>query len=224
MLKIGVLGRVSYENRMLIAAAGTPFAKIDGFFSAKDPVKFGSSGRIDSMGDAASIFCRATNVPCKLITGYKGSSEVSLALLRGEVNAQVTSESQTAKLVKGGKIVAVAVLAPNTAPLLPQAKSIFDLVKLNPEQDKWLRFRAGVSDVGRTLVVPDGLPAERLALLRKAVREIMTDKNFVAAAEKARRPIAYAPPEESENIIKGIFAKLSAKERTDIKELLLKAY
>lgn len=222
--KLEFLGRVSYENRILLAAANSPFKKIDAFLSAKTPVKFGSSGRIDGMGDMASIFCRALKIPCKLITGYKGASETALALLRDEVNAQVTSESQSAKLSRGGKLVPVAVLARNKAPLLPGTPTIFELVKMSPAQAKWIDFRAGISDIGRTFVVRDGVPKNRGMFLQNALRSVLTDKGVVAAAKKIRRPISYAPPSDTRKVIKRIFGDLDANERKEIKDLILNGY
>lgn len=222
--KLGFLGRVSYENRVLLASASSPFSKIDAFVKPKVPVKFGSAGRIDGMGDMASIFCQAMDIPCQLITGYKGSSEVTLAVVRNEVNAQVTSESQTAKLVRGGKIKAVAVLAPNKAALLPGTPTIFDLVDLSPKHSKWIRFRAGISDIGRAFVVPPGVPEQRADILEKVIHDVLTDTTVQAQADKIKRPISYAPPDDINKVIKQIFADLAPQERKEVKDLLLNGY
>src|SRR5215472_3250507 len=56
---LAYLGRVSYENRVLVARAGTPYARFDGFLKSGKPVFFGAGGRIDSMGDPASLLCDA---------------------------------------------------------------------------------------------------------------------------------------------------------------------
>jgi tripartite-type tricarboxylate transporter receptor subunit TctC len=218
------LGRVSYENRVLLASAGSPFSKIDAFIKPKQPVYFGASGKIDGMGDTASILCQAMAMPCKVITGYKGSADVTLALVRNEVHAQITSESQSAHQVRGGKINAVAVLGPNKAALLPSVPTIFDLVQLSPKQSKWIRFRAGISDIGRAFVVPPGTPKQRADILEKVIHDTLTDKEVQAQADKTNRPISYAPPDHIDKVIKQLFASLSPQERKEIKDLLLTGY
>jgi tripartite-type tricarboxylate transporter receptor subunit TctC len=224
MSTLRFLGRVSYENRVLLASAGSAFTKIDAFVNPKQPVYFGASGKIDGMGDMASILCQAMAMPCKVITGYKGSADVTLALVRNEVHAQVTSESQSAHQVRGGKINAVAVLGPSKAALLPSVPTIFDLVKLSPKQSKWIRFRAGISEIGRAFVVPPGTPKQRADVLEKVIHDTLTDKDVQAQAAKTNRPISYAPPAHINKVVKQLFADLSPQERKEITDLLLTGY
>ncbi len=218
------LGRVSYENRTLVARKGTPFEHFAGFLKPAKPVFFGAGGRINSMGDPASILCDALGIPCKLVTGFQGAADAALALERGEVDAIVTSESQTAHLVESHPLVAVAILSPHKAPLLPDVPSIFDLVKLSPEKSKWLRFRADVADFGRTLVVPSDTPANRVTVLEKAVASVLSDPTLQAEGARTNRPIAYASAAECRRIVDGILGKVDPQERATIKKLLLTAY
>ena len=222
---LGILARVSYENRILLAGAKTPFHSIDGFEKATSPVVFGSGGRIDGMGDMAQIFCRAMKIPCKLVIGYPGSNDVTMALRRGEVNAQVTSEGQTAMMVRSDNdIVAVAVLSPNRAPMLPKTPTIFELTKLSPEQAKWIRFRAGISDIGRILVLPPKVPAERAQVLEAAFRSVLTDPAVIAEGERTNRPLNFASAGDTRAVIKRIISDLTPDERKEIKELILHGY
>ena len=222
--RLRILGRVSYENRVLLASSKSPFSKIEAFVKPTATLFFGASGRIDGMGDMASILCHALAIPCRIVMGYKGSADVTLAVVRNELTAQVTSESQTAHVAKSGDISAVAVLAPNKAALLPATPTIFDLVELTPERSKWIKFRAGISDVGRVLIVPPGTPKDRADVLERVIHETLTDKELLAQAEATNRPINYARPAEVEKVIKQIFANLSGPEKEEIKNIILNAY
>ena len=182
MATLGVLARVSYENRILLAGAKTPFHSIDGFEKATSPVVFGSGGRIDGMGDMAQIFCRAMKIPCKLVIGYPGSNDVTMALRRGEVNAQVTSESQTAMMVRSD------------------------------------------SDIGRVLVLPPKVPAERAQILEAAFRSVLTDPAVIAEGERTNRPLNFASAGDTRAVIKRIISDLTPDERKEIKELILHGY
>jgi putative tricarboxylic transport membrane protein len=221
---LAYLGRVSYENRTLVGRKGTPYEHIEGFLKSAKPVFFGAGGRIDSMGDPASILCDALGIPCKLVTGFQGAPDAALALQRGEVDAIVTSESQTAHLIKNSPLAAVAILSPNKAPLLPGVPSIFDLVKLSPEKSKWLRFRADVAEFGRTLVVPSDTPADRIAVLDKATASVLSDPSLRAQGARTNRPIAYISAAECRRIVDSILTRIEPKERAAIKRLLLTAY
>jgi tripartite-type tricarboxylate transporter receptor subunit TctC len=222
--KLAYLGRVSYETRTLVARKATPYEHIDGFLHSTKPVYFGAGGRIDSMGDPASILCDALGIACRLITGFQGATDAALALQRGEVDAIVTSESQTAHLIASGPLVAVAILSPNKAPLLPGVSSIFSLIRLSPEKAKWLLFRARIADFGRTLAVPDDTPADRLDVLQEAVTLVLTDRDVLDEGRRTDRPIAYATGAESRRTLDSILTGLDAQERTAIRALLLTAY
>jgi tripartite-type tricarboxylate transporter receptor subunit TctC len=222
--KLAYLGRVSYENRTLVARRGTRYERIDGFLGTAKPVFFGAGGRIDSMGDPASILCDALGIACKLVTGFQGATDAALALQRGEIDALVTSESQTDYLIKSAPLAAVALLSTNKSALMPDVPRLFDIVRLPPERTEWLRFRAKVADFGRILVVPGDTPADRIALLSNAVAAVLTDPAVQDEGARTNRPIAYAPAAESREVLDGIFASVNAKQQAVIRKLLLTAY
>jgi tripartite-type tricarboxylate transporter receptor subunit TctC len=222
--KIGYLGRVSYEKRTLVVQKGKAYVSLDGMRSSPKPVFFGAGDRVDSMGDAASILCHALKIKCKLVTGYKGAADAALAIERGEVDGLVTSESQTANLIRKRDLTAVAVLSQTRSDLLPNVPTIFELAKLSPADGKWLRFRADIADFGRTLIVPGDTPKDRIAALEQAVASALKDPKLIAEGERTNRPIAYASPAELRRIVDDILGKTDAKELDAIKDLLLTAY
>lgn len=221
---LAYLGRVSYENRTLVALKGTPFAHIDGYLKPAKPVFFGAGSRLDGLGEPASILCDALGIPCKLITGFQGATDTALAMQRGEVDAMVTSESQVKHLVMSGPFAAVAVLSANKASLLPGVPSIFDLVHLSPEKARWLRFRAAIADFGRTLVVPSDTPPDRIAALQKAVAAVLSDPAVLEEGARTERPIAYMSAAQSRRTLDGILAGFNPSELAALKKLLLTAY
>lgn len=221
---LAYLGRVSYENRTLVALKETPFAHIAGYLKPAKPVFFGAGSRLDGLGEPASILCDALNIPCKLITGFQGATDAALAMQRGEVDAMVTSESQVKHLVMSGPFAAVAILSANKASLLPDVPSIFALVQLSPERARWLRFRAAISNFGRTLVVPSKTPPDRIAALQKAVAAVLTDSAVQEEGARTERPIAYLSSAESRRTLEGILAGFDPKQLDVLKKLILTAY
>ena len=47
-----------------------------------------------------------------------------------------------------------------------------------------LRFFAGSADMGRSLFVAPGVPADRVAALRKAFHDMLSDPDFIADTRK----------------------------------------
>lgn len=222
--KLIFLGRVSYENRTLLGRKDTAYNALEGFVKSAKDIHFGTGSRTDSLGAPASIFCHAFSLRCKLITGYKGAADVALAVQRGELDAMVTSESQSATLIKSGPMIAIAILSPNAAPLLPGVPSIFKLMKLTPEQEKWMRFNAQMADLGRALIIPGDTPTDRATFLTEAVDSVLTDPAVLAEGARTNRPIDYASGETTKRTLQAFFAGLDQATTETLKNVLLTAY
>jgi tripartite-type tricarboxylate transporter receptor subunit TctC len=59
--------------------------------------------------------------------------------------------------------------------------------------------------VGRPYFAPPGIPKDRLAVLRKAFMETMTDKDFLADAEKSKLEISPVPGDKVEALVKEVY-------------------
>jgi tripartite-type tricarboxylate transporter receptor subunit TctC len=119
----------------------------------------------------------------KLIEGYKSVPEVFLAMERGEVDGQCsrldTIEQDAGPDIKSGKMTLLLSLSekPTGIPGLP---TVFDFIK-NDSDRQMMRLLDTSIAFGRPYVAPPGIPADRLALLRKAFEETMKDPDFIAA-------------------------------------------
>jgi len=146
----------------------------------------------------------------KVIQGYKGSAEVTLAAERGEVDAIAAIGLPGIKSTRpdwlGEKRMNVLYqVALKRHPDLPNAPALGELGK-TPEGNKILRFIASSSEVGRSLFVAPDVPPERLAALRKAFLAMIDDPEFKADTERRRIEIDPLPPEKLAEIIQETMA------------------
>ncbi len=127
----------------------------------------------------------------KIVTGYKGSAGPALAFERGEVHAVAapwgTLRTRRPQFLKEIQIVQIALAKDKMRPDVPL---MMDLVK-GAAQKAAVRFLSAQASIGRTLTTPPGVPAARVAALRKAFDATMKDPEFVSAAKK--RKMALAP-------------------------------
>jgi hypothetical protein len=70
-------------------------------------------------------------------------------------------------------------------PALKGVPMALDLVK-KPADRHMLEFLMLQQEVGRPIAAPPGIPGNRLAALRKAFDQTMTDRGFLTEAEKLR--------------------------------------
>jgi tripartite-type tricarboxylate transporter receptor subunit TctC len=129
----------------------------------------------------------------KIITGYPGGNDVNLAMERGEVDGRCgwswsSVKSTRATWIGGKQITILTQLSLAKHPDLPEVPLIVDLAK-NDEQRQILKLIFARQSLGRPYLAPPGVPADRVAMLRKAFMDTMADKEFLAEAEKAQLEI-----------------------------------
>jgi hypothetical protein len=103
------------------------------------------------------------------------------------------------------KINILVQLALSKHPELPNVPLIVDLAKTD-EQRQILKLIFARQVMGRPFLAPPGVPADRAAALRKAFMDTMTDKDFLADAEKAQMEITPVPGEQLQTLVKEIYA------------------
>jgi tripartite-type tricarboxylate transporter receptor subunit TctC len=157
-------------------------------------LRWGGVGPTDGPADGARITCVALKIQCQIVLGYKGSAEIALAMERNEVDALYISDSSAAQYVKNGAGKAIAAMGDKRSKLLPDTPTIFEIAKLDDEQRWWLEFRMSINDLGRILVTTPGVPADRLAFLRAAVKTALTDPALVAEGQKTQRFVDFQEP------------------------------
>jgi tripartite-type tricarboxylate transporter receptor subunit TctC len=125
----------------------------------------------------------------KLVSGYKGSNDVKLAMERGEVQgtfANAWSSLRTAEpeWLRDGKIRVIVQHGFKKLPDLPDVPRLLDFAT-NDADRQALVFMLARQQAAKPYFAPPGIPAERLAVLRRAFDETVRDPKFVALATKA---------------------------------------
>jgi tripartite-type tricarboxylate transporter receptor subunit TctC len=168
----------------------------------------------DDTGQFAKVLNTVLGTKMKIVAGYPGGNDVVLAMERGEVKGRcgwswssVVAARPT--WIKEKKINVLVQLALAKHPDLPDVPLVTDLAK-NPAQRQMLRMIFARQVMGRPFVAPPGLPPERLAALRKAFMDTVTDKEFLADAKKARLEINPADGAKVEALVKEIYATPTA--------------
>jgi tripartite-type tricarboxylate transporter receptor subunit TctC len=145
----------------------------------------------------------------KIISGYPGGNDISLAMERGEVKGRCgwswSSVVATRKdWLDQGKIKVLVQLSTHKHPDLPNVPLIMDFAK-TPEQKQILQLVFARQAMGRPFVAPPGLPAERVATLRTAFMETMKDKQFLAEADKMKLEINPVSGEKVQDLVEAAY-------------------
>jgi tripartite-type tricarboxylate transporter receptor subunit TctC len=223
--KLEHLGIVSSSPWMWLVSPTTPIAKTAAEAQKLDqPIRWGGTAPTDGLSDGAAVACEALNLKCKVVIGYKGSAEVALAVQRGEMDAQYVSDTSANNYVKSGQAIAVAAMGRNKSRFFPDTPTIFEAVKLTPDQQWWFDFRADLDDLGRILVTTPGVPADRLAFLRDAVKKVLSDPALKAEGEKSQRYVDFVPPEEARKKALGLVTNITPEKKAEAKHVILEKF
>lgn len=182
--KMTWIGKAASDPRVIMVASQTNLKTINDLKTAKNPVRFSSSGVGSSGYNDTMMLSKVLGWNMKMILGYRGNDS-ELAMRRGEIQAAVGSMSSAELFVKNGygRILAqIGGKKETSAPMLGdvvQGKNAKAIVSLVGSQADLARFTAG----------PPDIPADRTKALRGAYKEAMNDKDLRAAAATSDRPI-----------------------------------
>jgi tripartite-type tricarboxylate transporter receptor subunit TctC len=144
-----------------------------------------------------------------VVSGYPGGADITLAMQRGEVQGRCgwswsSIKTNHTNWVKDGTLKLLVQLSLEKHPDMPGVPLIMDLVK-TPEQRAVLQAVFARQVMGRPFLAPPGVPAERLALLRKAFMETLQDREFLAEAEKLKLEISRVSGEKVQSLVAEIY-------------------
>lgn len=133
----------------------------------------------------------------KTIKGYQGTKDISLAMERGEVEGICLAYDSLLRepLAREGRINILfqAALTPDVR--LKQVPVATDLARSDADRQALALFFARV-ELGRPFVLPPGVPADRVAALRNALRDTLRDPRFRDDALRQELNIDYIDGEE----------------------------
>jgi hypothetical protein len=146
----------------------------------------------------------------KIISGYPGGADINLAMERGEVagrgsNAWASWKSTKPEWLKEKKINILVQIGLEKAPDLPDVPLMMDLAS-NDEDRAAMRLLSAPTAVGRPLFSTPNVPSDRITALRRAFDATMTDKSFIADAQKAKLDLNPVSGEKLQQIVDDIVA------------------
>jgi tripartite-type tricarboxylate transporter receptor subunit TctC len=191
MAKFHYLAVPISESYLMIATKRTGITKFDDLRGEKG--KQLNVGAIPgSTVEHAPILVREVlNANLKIVSGYKGTADVRMAMDSGEVdgffNTWTSSKVTSLDKIKSGEWVILAQLCetPMKGLIVPNVPTIPMIARSN-EQRLLLKYGTSTpNDFGKVYVLPPGVPADRAAALEQAFARTMKDKELLAEADKA---------------------------------------
>lgn len=214
--KFNWLGSQEKGQMMLYVRADAPYKSIDDIIKAKEPPKCGGSGTADQTALLTRLLEETVGAKFTRVLGYKGGSEVDLAMERGEVICRATritvhfSREPFLSWDKKGFDRHLVQAGKRRDPRLRDVPTIYELMDQykTPEVGRRLAqvLLAG-DELGRPMVAPPGVPADRVRMLRDAYTRALKDSDLIAEVNKSRLDMEPSTGEEIQEIFKSLMTQ-----------------
>ena len=213
LAKFNWLGSQERGQMMLYIRADSPYQSVDDIIKAKEPPKCGGSGTADQSSLLTRLLEETVGAKFVRVLGYKGGGEVDLAMERGEVVCRATritvhfSREPFLSWEKKGFDRHLLQAGKKRDARLPDVPTIYELMdkyKASEVSRSVTQVFLAGDDLGRPMVAPPGVVAERVKLLRDAYARALKDPDLLAEVDKARLDMEPSTGAEIQTIIKNL--------------------
>lgn len=169
----------------------------------------GSTGHNTDQSITARLLNQVLGTKLKIVTGYKSSPEIMLAMERGELQgssgrAYSSLMSGSADLVRDGKVAILVQMGMTKHPDIPNVPSAVDLAPSEADR-KALELVFSKYQMSRPFFAPAETSPQRVEALRRAFDATMKDAAFLADAERQQMEINPLRGEEVQALIENLF-------------------
>jgi tripartite-type tricarboxylate transporter receptor subunit TctC len=203
----GWIGSTSDETNVCAVMSRTGVTRFDDMFTKE--VVVGSVGLSDS-GKFPLVLNGMLGSKFKLISGYKGTGAIVLAMERGEVEGRCGWNWSSMKTshqvwIDQGIIVRLVQFGLKKHPELQDVPLVTDLAKTEEQKQIMKAIFAGQT-IGWPFLAPPGVPADRLQVLRDAFQATLQDKDFLGEAAKTGVDVRPVSGEQIKSIVAEVYS------------------
>jgi tripartite-type tricarboxylate transporter receptor subunit TctC len=205
---LSYVARVADEPLVLLTGPGGEFSTMEDV-AASEGFRFGSTGLGSSDYIGAEVVTDAMDLEgAEIITGFKDSSTLLLAVLQGDVDGYIASYGSAITQVESGEAVPVLTVGRERLEDMPDSPNVLEL-DLDAEEEAVVEGYLALVQMARPVVAAPGIGETHLAALREAMGEVLQNKEFLAEMEQQKRPISYLPGEELDELVQDLVDDVS---------------
>lgn len=191
--KFSWIGAPARGESQMYMRADTPYKTIEDVRSAKEPPKCGATGVTGPDSFLPKLLQETVGAKFTIVTGYPGGSDIDLAVERGEIQCRAfTIEAFFGREPyhtwrKKGFVRHLFQTGDPRDPRLPDTPTVAELMdqyKTNEAGRRLAKVLLAAGSMGRPMLGPPGVPADRLKILREAFAKTMNDAQFQDEVKK----------------------------------------
>jgi tripartite-type tricarboxylate transporter receptor subunit TctC len=204
MRSLSWIGSMSNTNEFLFTNKSSPTKTIEDARNRETVIAATGIGSIATQ--LTAVYNNILGTRFKVIYGYPSGPEMTLAMERGEVEGRSTSNPQVLAASKAEVLTKYNLLiqtGTRKTPMFEEVPLLRDLVK-SEEHKRIVDFISKAVVIARPVVSNPGVPADRIAALRRAFDATMADPDFIQDAERQNLEIGARSGEELEQLVRDL--------------------
>jgi tripartite-type tricarboxylate transporter receptor subunit TctC len=196
------LGSIATRSQVMAFWHTAPVKTIDDLRKIQTTV--GATGRAASSYVVPAYVNFILGTKMKIISGYKGGGDLDVAMERGEIQGRSNYYSGFTSVrpewIRDHKVNFIVVVG---APIkeLPNVPNVRHFLKPGSIEAKVDALISLNFEVGQGFYAPPGVPADRVAILRKAFADMLADPSTREECEKRKLDFQAVSAKEVEKII-----------------------
>jgi tripartite-type tricarboxylate transporter receptor subunit TctC len=189
--KLNPIGSTTASTWVWVLKGNHPVKSLTGLKAHKGTIKFAGTGRGSASYQRVKLL-EVDGYPVRVITGYDGNEEKTLAIARGDVEATSGSYESLRRLIKDLNLTIIGRMGNH-----PGTKGVEQATEVMSKNGAAMAAFASAQDLaGRPFFGPPALKPDVLKALRAAFRDALKDKDLLREAKKARRSVSYTSGED----------------------------
>jgi len=174
------------DRNVCLFSAASGITSLEAWRQSPRPLKMGATVPDSIMAVLASLLSSTLSLPTQVVTGYRGATEVRLAITSDELDGACMAWSG---VVHGwpsrSGITIVVQTGERSEPALAGVPLVKDVAETADARELLIAPLDAMAEVGRFYALPPGTPSDRRDVLRQAFLATMRDPAYRAEAEAA---------------------------------------
>jgi len=225
MRQFEYLGAPTADHTSCAVTRASGITSAERWLASKKPVKMGGVGPGTIIDNALRVLKFATDFPIHIVSGYKGTAPIRLAMESGELDGSCwgwdSIRATWGKAIQSGEGIVVIQVGAKPHPELAKVPLAINFAKHEEGRQLIDVVIHGGNIIERSYVLPPATPEDRAQIVRRAFAKTMEDPELLAEAKKSKLGIGPIPGEELERHIHAFF-KLPKELRDKLKEILFR--
>ena len=218
--KLNCLAKLSSAPKLWFVGKNPRYSSLPEITKA-DAVTWSATGPADDISDVQAIISYVLGLKSKIVIGYLGSGDMSLAVIRNEVDCGILSADSALQRID--QIKPIALFGARRWAHLPDVPTLREAAAIPADKTWIVELREQIGDAQRAMIAAPDVPLDRVDYLRSVFGQVLTDPAVIEEGVKTNREIEYMPGADLQRLV-GDLMKAAGPRLPEFNKIVLDTY